>query len=242
METSSTGLGTLVIEDHALTRVSLASLLAGLDLPVAQSGSLEDAFRIARTAPDLRLAVLNCDIAGPPNFDGYNAFNQRFPNVPVLISGGGAILDLALGALDAGAAGYVPRTMAAEGILIAARLVLLGERFIPSFLVERRNAGILRSRNPDSRGQIASLTQRQRQVLKLVARGAPNKIIARDLNLHEVTVKAHLRSIYRTLGVNSRTEAARTAFLSGEDLADWQADGGDRKSPFLCATSMGRVQ
>lgn len=210
----------LVVDDHTVSREILVDLLSGFISIVEQCSSVTEALQSGQAIKGLKLILVDFDqIHAPESPDCLRRLSQHFQGVPVVVFGGTTHLQSAIGAIDAGAAGYLPRTMKGESMAIAIRLVLSGERFVPSFMMEGRNrtAFHMHGRSPSSFPQIRSLTGRQREVLGFVAQGAPNKVIARHLNLHEVTVKAHLRSIYRTLGVSSRTEAARTALLAGID-------------------------
>ncbi|MGE4281037.1 MAG: helix-turn-helix transcriptional regulator [Magnetospirillum sp.] len=106
--------------------------------------------------------------------------------------------------------------MRGETIIGVLRLVLSGEKYVPPFLFDYQHA---KTKGDDtateSNAPLASLSKRELDILKLIVDGAPNKVIARALDLQEVTVKAHLRNIFRKLAVSNRTEAARTAILAG---------------------------
>lgn len=107
----------------------------------------------------------------------------------------------AMRCLNLGYAGYMPRTMSAVAMICAIRLMLRGERFVPSVTVDRDTAAV------PNRAPL--LSPRQSEILSLVATGASNKHIARALRVEEVTVKSHVKAIFRKLGVHTRTEAAR---------------------------------
>lgn len=111
--------------------------------------------------------------------------------------------------LQMGFDGYMPRTMSGVTLAHAANLILRGERFVPSVVVEPPP----RSAKLPSGAEI--LSRREGEILLQVATGASNKAIARALRIEEVTVKTHLKSVFRKLGVQSRVEAARFV-LSGE--------------------------
>jgi DNA-binding CsgD family transcriptional regulator len=104
----------------------------------------------------------------------------------------------------------------------ALRLVLDGERYVPSVLLEPECAaapGIANENAPEGGGDaaaaLATLSERELDVLRLLARGKSNKEVARDLDLQEATVKTHVTAVFRKLGVSNRTEAAREAFKRG---------------------------
>jgi DNA-binding NarL/FixJ family response regulator len=122
---------------------------------------------------------------------------------PVAILSGTAPPDVARRALRAGAAGFLPKTLAPQALIAAVRQMLAGETYMPcDFLRSDVDAGA------QSR---LGLTARERQVLRGVAEGKSNKEIARDLEIQEVTVKLHLKSVSRKLGAKNRTQAAMMA-------------------------------
>lgn len=106
--------------------------------------------------------------------------------------------------LNLGYDGYLPRSMSASAIVCAVQLMMRGERFVPSITIDStpRTSGEARLVSP-------ALSPRQNEILAMVATGASNKHIARALSVEEVTVKSHVKAIFRKLGVHSRTEAAR---------------------------------
>ena len=118
--------------------------------------------------------------------------------------------------LAAGAAGFIPKTDSAAVILQAMRLVLAGGTYAPVRMLSGGVDATVGSalKRPNGTG-VDSLTARQQEVLRLLAKGLPNKLIARELDLSEGTIKVHLLAIFRTLNVTNRTEAviAATAVL-----------------------------
>jgi len=111
-------------------------------------------------------------------------------------------------ALAAGAHGYCPKTAPEATLLAALRLVLSGEVYVPPLMLD---SGA--SRTP--MGLTHGLTARQVEVLRCLCEGLPNKEIARTLGMQEATVKAHLTSVFRALGVVSRTQAVEAARANG---------------------------
>ena len=124
------------------------------------------------------------------------------PNAPVLVYGLHLDLPLALAALRAGARGYIHAGMQPEQILRALKVAEQGELAAPRALLEY----LLTHEHP---ADLTALSSRQREILELVCDGLTNAQIAGRLFLTESTVKQHLRSTYKVLGVRNRTEAAR---------------------------------
>jgi len=115
--------------------------------------------------------------------------------------------------IDAGAMGYIPKTSTTPILLNALRLVLSGGVYLPPEVLRRHGAiapaapqpaaGPAQLRDPREIG----LTERQAQVLALLVQGKPNKLICRELNLAEGTVKIHVTAVLKALGVTNRTQA-----------------------------------
>jgi DNA-binding NarL/FixJ family response regulator len=128
--------------------------------------------------------------------------------VPVAILSGQIDPQTIREALQAGAAGYLPKTMRATGMLNALRLILDGERYVPDSALSTSTAI-----GGETGG--AEFSKRERDVIKQLMLGHTNKEIARDLQIEEVTVALHLRSIYRKLAVRNRTQAVRLLLERG---------------------------
>ncbi|CAA7612021.1 putative Glycerol metabolism activator [Magnetospirillum sp. LM-5] len=211
----------LLADDHAMVRDGLVPFLerVGPDVTVIEAASLEEALTRCAGGSDLALAILDLYMPGMDRLAGLDRFKAAFPSVPVLILSGSTKPDDAFAAIEAGAAGYIPKTMRGETIIGVLRLVLSGEKYVPPFLFEHRD--MVRSSAEQAEptlppgSPIALLTPRERDILNQIVDGAPNKVIARALDLQEVTVKAHLRNMFRKLGVANRTEAARIALMAG---------------------------
>lgn len=127
--------------------------------------------------------------------------------VRVALYGGPGLGGEAMRCLGLGYAGYLPRTMPAAAMICAIRLMLRGERFVPGVTVDRAPPPSACAAAPPP--VLPTLSPRQSEILSLVATGASNKHIARALQVEEVTVKSHVKAIFRKLGVHTRTEAAR---------------------------------
>ena len=145
------------------------------------------------------------------------AWGTRFPGVPVIVISAATDQQTVLAALRAGAAGFIPKSSSNEVMLSAVRPVQAGGKYLPTEALMRSEsmesvAGV-RGNAPtlDSLG----LTARQIAVLRLIANGASNKVICRELGLAERTVKAHITAVFRALKVSSRTQAAIAATKLG---------------------------
>lgn len=201
----------LVADDHDLVRETLAAFLVA------------EGFAEVRTVPDLNAALV--EIAGPTLFDlvlldyqmpGMNgldgmakaqaAVRAADRKTPIAIISGTTNRDLAEASLAAGAAGFVPKTLASRAMVAAVQAMASGEVFAP--------LSLLMQETPVAEA-LAALTRREVDVLKGICEGKSNKEIARDLDLQEVTVKLHVKTLSRKLGAKNRTHAAMIARDSG---------------------------
>ena len=192
----------VVVDDHAVVRGGLTQLLAGVaDLSVVGTAAdgAEALEVVRRTRPDVVLMDLQM-----PGVDGVSATRsivaEQLADVLVLTSYADA--ERIVGALDAGAVGYLLKDAEPDDILDGIRAVARGE----SPIHPRAARELLVTRRPSA--DMPDLTPREREVLALVREGLANKQIARRLGITERTVKAHLTSIFATIGVGDRTSAA----------------------------------
>jgi DNA-binding NarL/FixJ family response regulator len=207
----------LLADDHDLIRDTIEEFLKRLDedLQVVHAATLPQALEHIRKADALDLILLDLRMPGMNGLAGLKSV-QALSGVPIVILSGETNPDIIRNALQAGAAGFLPKTMRGTAMLNALRLILAGERYVPDILVTGQPA-------PAEEGAgggpgPASLTQREREVMGLLVQGLSNKEIGHRLGIEVVTVALHLRSIYRKLGVSSRTQAVRLAMEQGWNL------------------------
>lgn len=208
----------LLADDHAMVRDGMIPFLERLQpgAQVVEAASFPEAQAAVRAHPDMDLVILDLYMPGMNGLRGLTELQSEFPDLPMVILSGSTKPEDALQAIEHGASGFVPKTMRGETILGVLRLVLSGEKYIPPFLFEYRdNAPQPVTTSSPAGSPLAGLTPRERDILEMIVDGAPNKVIARELSLQEVTVKAHLRNMFRKLNVANRTEAARIALLAG---------------------------
>ena len=156
---------------------------------------------------------------GMNHLDGLHTMNEKFPSVPVVILTGSVDMSDAKSSLDQGAAGYIPKNIGARVMLDALKLIISGEKYLPTMLVaeaeKQESAAIIAGASAKSEKAMKKLTPREREVLGLLTKGYPNKEIARKLELREITIKVHLKNVYRKLGVSNRTQAVRKLMEMG---------------------------
>jgi DNA-binding NarL/FixJ family response regulator len=199
----------LVAEDHAVVRDGLVELLGGADdvEVVATAADGEEALaRVEELQPDVVLMDISM-----PKVDGIRAtgsIGEADPDVRVVMLTAFSDRDRVVSALDAGAVGYLLKDAEPDEVLDAIRAASRGE----APLAPRAARELLAARSEERH---ADLSNREHEVLALVAEGLPNKRIARRLEISEKTVKAHLTSIFQRIGVTDRTQAALWAQRHG---------------------------
>jgi RNA polymerase sigma factor (sigma-70 family) len=208
----------MIVDDQRLMRQTLMQLLGmeeDLEI-VGEAGDGEQAVRVARRAlPD----VVLMDI-GMPQMDGITAtrrLKQEMPNVAVVILTIFDDDDKLFSAIKSGARGYVLKDGTPQDIADAVRRAHRGEGVLPSQFVSRVMNEFARvSAQKESLAQLfAALSDREVEVLKLIAEGLSNRQIAERLFISEKTVKNHVSNILDKLHVNDRTEAALAAVRHG---------------------------
>lgn len=193
----------LVADDHALIREALRHLLQELDsdTTVIEAVDGESARRSVAAHPELDLALLDLRLPGVSGLDLLAELRCGYPDLPIVVLSGVEDAATMRAALDRGAMGFIPKSSSNRVMLGALRLVLSGGRYLPPELLAATEIAA-----PESVSEI-KLTERQRDVLKLMVQGQSNKQICRELGLAEPTVKIHVTAILRALNVTSRAQA-----------------------------------
>jgi DNA-binding NarL/FixJ family response regulator len=209
----------LVAEDDVPTRIGIRTILdAEPDIAVvAEAENGIDACRLAaESAPDVVLMDVQM-----PQLDGISATrriteearHEARPRVIVLTTFD--YDEYVYGALRAGASGFLLKRTPAEELVDAVRVVANGEALLSPELTRRLIAGFSRRDESERSTVLDSLTDREREVLLLIARGLSNREIARWLMVSVETVKTHAKRIFMKLGVRDRAQAVVIAYESG---------------------------
>ncbi len=201
----------LVVDDHAVVREGLRAFLDlqdGIDVV----GEASDGDEAIAAAEELRPDVVLMDLV-MPRLDGLaamRALRERVPGARVIVLTSFLDDEKVLPALRAGAAGYLLKNAAPQELARAIRAAYAGEVVLDPVVAARLVDTLAGGVEP-----LDLLTPREREVLELIGRGFPNKLIARELGLSEKTVKTHVGHVLAKLGVTDRTQAAVVAVRAG---------------------------
>ncbi|HUN51356.1 MAG TPA: response regulator transcription factor [Candidatus Sulfotelmatobacter sp.] len=218
MSTSS-AIRLLIADDHVLLTDMLEAHLKklGPEVQIEKAINLAETLTFANGEASFDLVILDLRMPGMNGLAGMKAVRKHFPGIPIAVMSGEATAENAKNAYDAGAIGFIPKTIGGRAMLNAVQLMLSGERYFPVGLSDAAAAGRPVAAGAALQG-IAALTARERDVLRLLVSGSPNGEIGRKLGIETVTVALHLRNIYRKLGVESRTQAVKLCMESGQDI------------------------
>lgn len=218
----------ILADDHALVREGLKPFLQELaeTVEVIEAESFDHAMVASRNASNLSLIILDLGMPGMNGLSGIRQIMERNFDTPVVILSGTHDQSLILKAFNMGIAGFIPKSAGSAVMLSALKLVLAGERFIPSQILmdgDHSPEGSGRDAPAPTTGEleisesnlIKDLSKRERMVLELLVGGMTNKEIARSIELQEATIKIHVKNIYRKMGVTNRAQAVRAAIQPG---------------------------
>jgi DNA-binding NarL/FixJ family response regulator len=201
----------MVVDDHPIVRQGLVGVLEDepdLEVVAAFGSAREAIVPVRRLQPDVLLLDLEM-----PDLDGVAAipeFLNARPGLAVLVFTAYDTEERVLGAIRAGARGYLLKGASAEEIARAVRQVHAGGSYL-----EPRVAAQIMAQVAAPRRTSSTLSDREREVLRLVAEGLPTKQIARSLSITERTVKFHVNSIFHKLGAENRAQAVALAAQRG---------------------------
>lgn len=192
----------LLADDHDLFRESVAAMVtAEGGFVVVSVPGLQAALEMLESQT-FNLILLDYQMPGMNGLEGLARVRNAAPDVPVAVMSGTTRRDLAEDALAGGAVGFVPKTLGVKAMIAAVKRMASGEIFAPLSMLDDP---------PVPHAALEDLTRREREVLDGICNGKSNKEIARDLDVQEVTVKLHVKTLARKLGARNRTHAAMIA-------------------------------
>ena len=208
-----TAIRVLIADDHAVVRQGLRTFLELQDdiEVVADVADGEAALRAA-AEPEPDVVRMDLVMPGGGGVEAIRALRTTRPEARVLVLTSFLDDDKVFPAVRAGAAGYLLKDVEPAELVRAIRTVDDGEALLHPAVAARLMEEFSETERPAAE---EALTAREREVLALIARGLPNKLIARDLEIAEKTVKTHVSSILSKLGLTDRTQAALYAVRAG---------------------------
>ena len=200
----------LIADDHDLLRETLSMFLASEgSIDTALASTLDAALDLIKSEEKFDLIMLDYNMPGMAGLNGLKRAMEASGGSPVALMSGIASRSVAEEALTFGAAGFVPKTLAAKTLVNAVRFMAMGEKYAPIDFMTAEDPTVA----PNPLAQ--NLSRRELQVLEGLSKGKSNKEIARDLDLQEPTIKLHVKTLYRKIGAANRTQAALIAKEEG---------------------------
>ncbi len=202
----------LLVDDHEMFRQGMRFLLSDLneEINFTDAGDCEEALVVLEDA-SVDLALLDLNMPGTDGLTALQKIREAHPAVQIAVLSGMDDPDIIRDAIDQGASGFVPKASSSEVLVAALKLILAGGVYLPQAAL---NASTERAPVSDS-PRTDLLSARQTDVLLKAIQGKPNKVIAREMNIAEGTVKTHLSAAFKALGVHNRTEAVFAAAKLG---------------------------
>lgn len=196
----------LIADEHALFRDNIARFITDLHAEgvVLQVSTLSQALKILEKEQNIDLIVLDADMLRPHVIQRIEKL-QMLPNAPrIAVISSSEDIDQIQKIIHTGIAGYIPRQTDFNAFKEALSDIINGKTYIPTALMDIQN-------ELSDKFTGKKLTNRQSQVLDLIAQGKSNKQIAFEMGVSEATVKLHINALLRSLKVNNRTQAVITA-------------------------------
>ena len=193
----------LIVDDHPLYREGMSGALRAHlgEVEVLGAGSAEEGLQVLGAHPDIDLVLIDVRLPGADGFSALAAYAARFPTVSRMLISGVDDPALVRRAFDAGASGFIPKSLSVSAMLAAIRGVLAGGVYVPQDAPAP----------PPAVRSIEELTLRQLEALRLLGEGYTNKEIATALDITERTARAHVAAILEALEAENRTQAVLAA-------------------------------
>jgi len=208
----------LIVDDHPVFREGLRRCLeARKDLRVvAVAGGGEEMWRAIRAHGRPHIVLMDVELPGEGGIELTKALHEAHPDVRVVMLTAFSDSERVFAALKAGAVGYLLKNVSPDEIRLTVERAAAGEPMLSGEIAGRVLREFERERHEErDREQLAGLTAREEEVLKLLATGESNRELGKRLFISEQTVKNHVASIFRKLQVNDRTKAALLAVKLG---------------------------
>jgi two-component system, NarL family, nitrate/nitrite response regulator NarL len=206
----------LIADDHTLMREVLKETLAKLPgvtapITICEAATVDQIMALAQDEVMPDIILLDLHMPGSSGVLTVETIVKRFSSSRVLCISGSSDPITARKCIEAGAAGFIPKTTSGQSLRNAIKVILDGEIYVHSYLLKNSDSGQAQSEiNADHVDHSTSLpifSTREEQIVNALIAGKSNKEMARILDMKEMTVKTHLRNIYRKLGTQNRAGA-----------------------------------
>ncbi len=201
----------LIADDHALFRDALGKLIEDLDenATIIQAANYAQTLKILEQAPSFDMVIADLDMQDLQSWEqGLDKISKLIGKAKLVVISAADNLRNIRYTLEKGAKGYISKRAESKILINALKLILEGGTYIPPMLLNKKA-------DMSDKGCAKVLTNRQNQVLNLVAQGLSNKQIAYEMGVSEATVKLHINALLRSVGANNRTQAVVTAQKMG---------------------------
>lgn len=200
---------------NSIVREGLRRILADENFEITQS--VDDPLRLDDEAVGRDALIVVDGGLDHGSADCLRSLRSRFPQAKLVVLSDAFDFDAMVQAFGAGAHGYIVKEISCEPLIGSLRLVAMGEKVMPTHLVDVLPSHRSAYHRDDARKSLegAKLSDREQLILSCLITGCPNKVISRRLLISEATVKVHIKAILRKLRVKNRTQAAIHGVIGG---------------------------
>ncbi len=205
----------LIADDHALFRDGLSLQLEKInpDFIILQAANFNQALKFVETDNNISLVIMDLDMPDMNWQEALKELKSKAPQARFVVVSAGENSGTIRKSLELGVCGYIPKRSEPVILNKALQLILDGGTYLPPSVLQPSTDVTVQDRPPC--GMTKTLTNRQNQVLGLVAQGLSNKQIAYQMGVSEATVKLHINALLRSVGATNRTQAVILAQKMG---------------------------
>ncbi|MBL4773777.1 MAG: response regulator transcription factor [Alcanivoracaceae bacterium] len=199
----------IIADDHDLVKDAISTLIKRDDqeAEVLTASNFDQAYEILTDNPDTSLVLLDVFMPHMNNMESIKKMVADFPEIPVVMISGAAKQQDVEKCFSYGVRGFILKTMNGKALVSVLKMIIDGVKYIPDIM--------LQPKSDEPAINSIGLSKREEQVLKLLFKGLPNKVISQNLFIEESTVKLHLRALFKKLAAKNRTDLVIKAIKAG---------------------------